>query len=888
MLKGFILYKIVTYSIANARKVMWISILISLVLAVAIPAMKIDVDPENMLSPNDPTRIYHNKMKKMMDIHDMIAIGISNDKDKMGVFNPQTLKHIYELSNFARTLTWKDPKDETKEIGVIPVSIYAPSQLDAVEAGKDGSIVFDRLLKLPPTTQAEADTVLARSKADPILRNFLVSQDGKSMSIYLPLSSKTVSYKVHHALEEKIASFKGNEVYHITGLPLAQDTFGIEMFIQMGISVPFVMLLIFSLIYLFFRSSLLAFSAVLLSLLTTMITVGLFVLTGHTVHIMSSMIPIFLAPIAVLDAVHILSHFYDEYCKTNDRVAAINSAMSSLWKPMLFTSVTSAVGFASLAFAPIPPIQAFGIFVGIGILVAWFLSMTMLPAFIMLLKEGSLHSLQARSSDMKFSKILSGLGMGSYKHSRLIVVISIGLFLAAFYGMGKLIVNDNPMHWLNEKHPVRMADNFLNENFTGSYMLYLNLSQKKHTDVKGLNEKVLVKIKKRIEVLPEGLEARLIEISASSEDTIIYFQEVREYLSGKQYISTTTNFDEVNIEDDEDSIFGNMDTFEEMDERWMVAAKTVEEFRHESEFFKDPRTLNFLLKMQKEMLDQGVVSGINSIADLITKVNMELHEGKEEFRSIPPTESGVAEDIISFESSHYPWRLNNLITTDYQNATVWLQLKSGDNQDVMAVVKAVNTYLDKHAHEIEVEHSWYGLSYINVKWQENMVSGMRSALLSSLVMVALMMIFLFRSIFWGIVSVIPLIITLAFIYGMLGFIGKDYDMPIAVLSALSLGMSVDFAIHFITQLREDYAYHGSWKIALEEVFQEPARAIARNIVIISLGFSPLLFAALIPYQTVGIVMMAIMLISGIATLVLLPAIVNLKEKTSKKEGKCKS
>lgn len=864
---------------------MWMAILTSLLLALAIPNMKIDVDPENMLSSTDPTRIYHNKMKKMMDIHDMIAIAISNDTDETGIFNPKTLKNIYELSNFARTLTWRDPLDESKRIGVIPSSIYTPSQLDAIEAGKDGSIIFDRLLKLPPSSQSQADTILTRAKADPILKNFLVSEDGKSMSIYLPLTSKSVSYKVHHALEEKIATIKGEETYHITGLPLAQDTFGIEMFIQMGISVPLVMILIFGLIYLFFRSSLLAFSAVLLSLLTTMITVGMFVLTGHTVHIMSSMIPIFLAPIAVLDAVHILSHFYDEYCKTNDRKVALNSAMSSLWKPMLFTSITSAVGFASLAFAPIPPISAFGIFVGIGIIVAWLLSMTMLPAFIMLLKEDSLRSLQTCSSDVKFSNILSKLGMGSYKHSRLIIIISIGLFLSAFYGMGKLVVNDNPMHWLNEKHSVRMADNFLNKNFTGSYMLYLNLSQKKNLNVKELNQKILRKIKERIPVLPNGLESKMLEISTSSKHTIEYFKKARKYLSEKLYISTSTDFDGVNIEDDEESIFSDMNKHIEMDKRWITASKTVEEFRHESEFFKDPKILNFLLTMQKAILDKGVVTGINSITDLITKVNMELHEGKEKFKVIPSTKSGVAENIISFESSHYPWRLNNLITTDYQNATVWIQLKNGDNQNVMAVVNSVNTYINKHANELKLEHSWYGLSYINVKWQENMVSGMRSALLSSLFIVALMMIFLFRSIFWGIVSIVPLIVTLTFIYGVLGFIGKDYDMPIAVLSALSLGMSVDFAIHFISQLREDYSRHHSWKIALEEVFQEPARAIARNIIIISLGFSPLLFASLIPYQTVGTVMMIIMLISGIATLVLLPAIINLKEKKTTKENK---
>ncbi len=871
------MYKIVVYSIAHAKKVMWIAISIALVLAMAIPAMKIDVDPENMLSFDDPTRVYHNEIKQMMAIHDMIAIAISNDQDEKGVFNPKTLQHIDALAKFARTLIWQDPEDAKKEVGVIAARIYAPSQLDAVEAGQEGSIIFDRLLPLLPKSQTEADTLLARAKADPILRNFLVSEDGKAMSIYLPLSSKAVSYKVHRALKEKIASFDGNEVYHITGLPLAQDTFGIEMFIQMGISVPFVMLLIFALIYLFFRSTLLALSTVLLSLLTTMITVGLFVLSGNTVHIMSSMIPIFLAPIAVLDAVHILSHFYDEYCQSKDRVSALNTAMSSLWKPMLFTSITSAVGFASLAFAPIPPIQAFGLFVGIGIMVAWLLSMTLLPAFIMLLKDTSLHALQARHTDRLFANKLSAFGWGAYKKSNVILPISIALFLVSLYGMSKLVVNDNPMHWLNEKHPVRQADAFLNDHFTGSYMLYLNLEPKKNVDITTLNTNVLIALKKSMTVLPDGLENKMQTIAASSDNTIQYFEQLNAFLSAKQYSSTATDFDHLSIEQDEAAIFGNMDSFDAMDQQWILAAKTVATFRQRFEFFKQPKTLNFLVEMKRALLAQGVVTGVNSIADLISKVNKELHSGQEEFNTIPPTASGVTETLVAFQGSHYPWRLDNLITTDYQRATVWLQLKNGDNQYVMSVVDAVNRYLADHANELELEYGWSGLSYINVKWQEKMVSGMHSALLSSLAVVTLMMVILFRSFFWGIVSVIPLLVTLAVIYGVLGFIGKDYDMPIAVLSALSLGMSVDFAIHFITQLRQNYTSQGSWSIALQQVFKEPARAIVRNIIIIALGFSPLLFAALIPYQTVGMVMMSIMLISGLATLILLPALIYLKQ-----------
>jgi uncharacterized membrane protein YdfJ with MMPL/SSD domain len=62
------------------------------------------------------------------------------------------------------------------------------------------------------------------------------------------------------------------------------------------------------------------------------------------------------------------------------------------------------------------------------------------------------------------------------------------------------------------------------------------------------------------------------------------------------------------------------------------------------------------------------------------------------------------------------------------------------------------------------------------------------------------------------------------------------------------------------------------------MFEEPARAIARNTIVISLGFTPLLFAPLIPYQTVGIFLASIMLYSGLATLWVLPALLTLLQK----------
>jgi uncharacterized membrane protein YdfJ with MMPL/SSD domain len=166
-----------------------------------------------------------------------------------------------------------------------------------------------------------------------------------------------------------------------------------------------------------------------------------------------------------------------------------------------------------------------------------------------------------------------------------------------------------------------------------------------------------------------------------------------------------------------------------------------------------------------------------------------------------------------------------------------------------------------------------------------MVMGMLQSFLGSFIIVFIMMAILFRSALWGLICMVPLTITIVVIYGIIGLVGKDYDMPVAVLSALTLGMAVDFAIHFLERARASYAKTGSWKQCADVMFGEPARAISRNVLVIAVGFLPLLLAPLVPYKTVGLFLCAIMALSGIVTLVALPAVISLAEKRLFKDYK---
>ncbi len=126
-----------------------------------------------------------------------------------------------------------------------------------------------------------------------------------------------------------------------------------------------------------------------------------------------------------------------------------------------------------------------------------------------------------------------------------------------------------------------------------------------------------------------------------------------------------------------------------------------------------------------------------------------------------------------------------------------------------------------------VTAEWAGETYLNLVWQEEMVEGMLVGFLVTLAVVLVLLAILFRSMVWALVGIAPVLWTILIVYGAIGLIGKDYDMPIAVLSTLVLGIGVDFAIHFVERFRELRADLGSsWRRSRHSPRNRPGRSPA--------------------------------------------------------------
>jgi len=957
----------------------WIIMVLAIAMVIGFgaqfPKVKFDNDPENMLAKDEYIRVFHNKVKAQYNLYDFVIVGIVNDTNPDGIFNVDTLGRIDALTKELISLRQNaDGKPEVIRNGepyapqlesdsgwhralakvfgndvnrlfddnggsaIIAPEIISPSVVDNIKQADRGQLAIEYLMEEAPKTRDEALALRTDAMNNPLYKGTLVSEDGKAIALYIPIIAKTYSYNVANLVENLTVDWGGEDQVFITGQPVAQDTFGVEMLVQMASSAPMAGLAIFLLLFFFFRRLSLIIAPMIVAVISVVATMGLLIGLGYDVHIMSSMIAIFLMPISVADSVHILSEFFDTYHRFQDKAKTIKHVVGHLFMPMLYTSLTTIAGFASLATTPIPPVRVFGLHVAFGVGLAWVLTMTFVPAYIILFV--SKKSLEAackvhdqESCDTKPSnldKSLRWLGGYSYRRWKLILILTTIVIVVSGYGISRIRVNDNPVKWFTANHRIRVADRVLNDHFGGTYTAYLTLRPElveAPTCAERIDMMRTAAIARFSNTLPEASKIFLNRLDEINEK-VLTLQDFNEERCFADLVDLATKLDDmtsgswsaiadavvyldpagltyeqllgaIQTAGDETTRtaftnrlapFSSMTGSALQDKALAITDEYVSlsfrDFLFEAKAdanapaFKKPDLLAYVARLQQYLDTIEKVGKTSSAVDALKKANYELNydanasaERNDAFYSIPPTPSAVGQVFIQLEGMKKKDSLFHLITKDYGEVNIWIQLKSGDNTDMQEVVDDVTQWMADHPAPVKLDAGWAGLTYLNVVWQEKMVAGMLKSLLSSFVVVLIMMMLLFRSPLYGILAMIPLSVTITFIYGLIGLVGKDYDMPVAVLSSLTLGLSVDFAIHFLERARELTKKFGSWKEAIGYMFQEPAMAISRNAIIISIGFTPLLFAPLVPYKTVGFFLATIMAVSWIATLFILAALI---------------
>jgi predicted RND superfamily exporter protein len=147
--------------------------------------------------------------------------------------------------------------------------------------------------------------------------------------------------------------------------------------------------------------------------------------------------------------------------------------------------------------------------------------------------------------------------------------------------------------------------------------------------------------------------------------------------------------------------------------------------------------------------------------------------------------------------------------------------------------------------------------------------------------IMLMFMVLFRSLPLALIAIIPNLLAAAVVLGGMGIAGVPLDMMTITIAAITVGIGVDNAIHYLTRFRREFAVDGDYVAAMHRSHGSIGRAMFYTSVIIIMGFSILSLSKFIPTIYFGLLTGAAMLAAILAALTLLPRLILLVQPLGK-------
>jgi len=153
----------------------------------------------------------------------------------------------------------------------------------------------------------------------------------------------------------------------------------------------------------------------------------------------------------------------------------------------------------------------------------------------------------------------------------------------------------------------------------------------------------------------------------------------------------------------------------------------------------------------------------------------------------------------------------------------------------------------------------------------------------SIILATIVLIIAFRRFSLGIITIIPVGISIIWILGTMYFIGYSLDVLTITVTSLTIGIGIDYSIHTTERFRYIADKTGNINMALSKTIEKTGGALLIAALTTTLGFGMLLFAPMPPQQKFGVIMVLTIVYSLITSILVLPLILAYWAKSSKKK-----
>lgn len=299
------------------------------------------------------------------------------------IYDPRFLALVVELTELAWQTPYSRRVDSLSNHQHLQATVEGLSASDLID---EGVLVDEQALRAVRDYASEEETLL----------HSIVSPDGKATAINvtltLPADNVKATGEVVTWLREQLAPIqeanKDKATIQLFGSAVINLALEEAVAGDLALLIPVSTLLMYVLLVILLRSwtgMLITMSVITLSIVAVF---GLAGWAGGALTPVAGIIPNMVMIIAVADCVHLLVSFYHYLSEGQERREAVVSALRINFKPMLITSVTTAIGLLCLNFSEAPPYRALGNMAASGALIAFLLTITLAPALMCWLPPG--------------------------------------------------------------------------------------------------------------------------------------------------------------------------------------------------------------------------------------------------------------------------------------------------------------------------------------------------------------------------------------------------------------------------------------------------------------------------------------------------------------------
>ena len=329
----------------------------------------------------------------------------------------------------------------------------------------------------------------------------------------------------------------------------------------------------------------------------------------------------------------------------------------------------------------------------------------------------------------------------------------------------------------------------------------------------------------------------------------------------------------------------------ELRENWLELLDESYEFRQSTDFlsqnFKGVETYEYSLDSGREggitdvdylgkvdafaewYRTQPEVAHVFSIADIMKRLNKNLHGDDPDFYVLPNDPELAAQYLLLYEFSLPVGRdLNNLIDYDRKSTRVTVALSSLSTSEKIELDNRARAWFQDNAPDMEAAAT--GVSVVGARSIQRNIEGMLLGTFVAMGIVSLLLLAVFRSVRLGLISLIPNFIPAAMAMGLWGYLVGEVGVAASVVTAIAFGIIVDDTIHFMTKYVDARKRGKLPSESVQSAFRSVGRALFTTTLVFGLGFMVFGASGMSTNQSLGILVGITVVIALLADFLFLP------------------